>query len=142
MSQVQLDVKELESTTAEIINKIRELGLDKKLGEEAERLENIAYDLKDWVERLMRFTIRPTIVDPASEWIVDFVVEGYAIRRHVRVGRFGEAKIADIYMKFFEDASVFSELLKKYVETLRNIAIIVRDHYDLLKQVERLISDP
>jgi hypothetical protein len=145
----QVSVEQLEWVAKETIEKIKELGLGGKLKEEAERLLNIVNDLRDWMEKVPAFTVRPALLHSISsieDAEIEYVVQGLELRRYVRVsGRFAEVKLIDIYKKLFEDTGVFNLLLHRFVETLASIAVTVKENYDLVKkleQIEERLSDP
>ena len=148
MSQ-PVNVEELSEVVKQIAAKVKELKLDAKLKEEIEKLEDIVLDIRDWLNRVPRFEIRPTSLLPIEnlkDAEVEFRVQGYEFSDYIKVGgKFGSVKVIDVYREFFEKDYILSMLLRRYVEILANIAKAVRENYDLvekLRQIEESISDP
>jgi len=145
----QVDIEKLSEVAKQIAAKVKELKLDAKLKEEIEKLENIVLDIRDWLNRVPRFEIRPTSLLPIENIEgaeVEFKVQGYEFSDYIKVGgKFGSVKVVDVYREFFEKDYILSMLLRRYVETLANIAKVVRENYDLvekLRQIEESIYDP
>jgi len=147
--ELQVNAEELGEITRQVIAKVKELGLDVKLKEETEKLMNIVYDIRDWLDRVPRFVVRPTSlyhIERLENAVLEFKVQGYEIGEYIRVNsKFGDVKLIDIYREFFGKSHVLSTLLRRFVETLANIAAIVKENYDImekLKQIEEKLSDP
>jgi ribosomal protein S13 len=140
VSVQRVDVEELKKMTDEIVKVIKELGLEEKLDVEVERLKRIAEDLVSWVRRETVFTVRPYLIKSVEGGLEmsEYLIEGFSIRRSVRVGRLSEVKLIDIYNTFFSDTSVFSDLLKEYVEKLKFITNMVE--YQLLGKIKYVVE--
>jgi len=145
----QVDIEKLSEAVKQIASKVEELKLGAKLKMEIEKLENIVLDIRDWLNRVPRFAIRPTSLLPIENIegaVVEFKVQGYEFSDYIKLeDKFGDVKLIDIYREFFEKDYILSMLLRKYVETLANIAKVVRENYDIvekLRQIEESISDP
>jgi len=145
----QVDIEKLSEAVKQIASKVEELKLGAKLKMEIEKLENIVLDIRDWLNRVPRFAIRPTSLLPIENIegaVVEFKVQGYEFSDYIKLeDKFGDVKVIDVYREFFEKDYILSMLLRKYVETLANIAKVVRENYDIvekLRQIEESISDP
>ena len=148
-SETQVSIEQLEQVAREVAEKIRELGLHEKLREETERLLSIASDIKDWLDRVPSFAVKPVLaysINAFENAVIEYIIQGREIRDYVKLdAKIRAVRIADIYRKFFEDTGVLRLLLSRYVETLASIAATVSENYDLiekLKQIEERLSDP
>jgi len=137
MSQPQqINIEELRRVATEVAEKVKELGLDVKLGGELKKLENIIEDLRDWTNKCTTFRVRPNYwlsIEKVSEGVGYFVVEGRVVHYIMKLNKkVGETMVLDVYREFFNDINVMYDLFGKLVETLESIVKVVKDNYDII----------
>ena len=140
MSQPQVNIEELRKVVTEVVEKVRELGLDVKLDGELKKLENILEDLRDWFNKYTTFRVRPNFwldIGKVSDCVGYFAVEGRVVHHMIKLSKkVGEVMILDVYREFFNDSNVMYDLLGKLVETLENVVKTVKNNYDVVSMLK------